>query len=37
MSKPEQAIVVKKEPGVVWLDETRFNFENGKLTSVGGI
>ncbi|NVD97165.1 immunity protein 58 [Massilia sp. BJB1822] len=29
--------MVKKEPGVVWLDETRFNFENGKLTSVGGI
>ena len=33
---PAENIVVKKERDVIWFDETRFNFEQGKLKSVGG-
>lgn len=33
---PTESIVVKKEDGVIWFDETRFNFEQGRLKSVGG-
>jgi hypothetical protein len=33
---PAENIVVKKEGDVIWFDETRFNFEQGKLKSVGG-
>ena len=33
---PAENIVVKKEVDVIWFDETRFNFEQGKLKSVGG-
>lgn len=32
---PNGGIVVKKEDGVIWFDEIRFNFEQGRLTSVG--
>ena len=28
-------IIVKKEAEVIWFEETRFNFEHGKLKSVG--
>lgn len=31
-----ESIVVKKEGGVIRFDETRFNFEQGRLKSVGG-
>ncbi len=33
---PNENIVVKKEADAIWFDETRFNFEQGKLKSVGG-
>ena len=32
---PNEGIVVKKEDGVIWFDEIRFNFEQGRLKSVG--
>lgn len=35
-ASPSETIVVKNEPGVIWFDETRFNFEQSKLKSVGG-
>jgi hypothetical protein len=31
---PAENIVVKKEGDVIWFDETKFNFEQGKLKSV---
>lgn len=33
---PTEYIVVKKEAGVIWFGNTQFNFEKGKLKSVGG-
>lgn len=33
---PNEAIVVKKEDEVIWFDEIRFNFEQGRLKSIGG-
>jgi HAMP domain-containing protein len=33
---PNENIVVKREDGVIWFDETRFNFEQGRLKSIGG-
>lgn len=33
---PNEAIAVKKEDGVIWFDEIRFNFDRGRLKSVGG-
>lgn len=33
---PAENIVINKEADVIWFDETRFNFEQGKLKSVGG-
>lgn len=32
---PTKNIVVKKEANVIWFDEIRFNFERGKLASIG--
>lgn len=32
---PNEGIVVKKEDGVIWFDDIRFNFEQGRLKSVG--
>lgn len=34
--QPSKSILVKKENGVIWFDDTRFNFEAGRLKSVGG-
>ncbi|GKS87688.1 Imm58 family immunity protein [Acidovorax sp. SUPP2539] len=33
---PAESIVIKKEDGVVWFGEIPFNFEHGRLKSVGG-
>ncbi|WP_440071921.1 Imm58 family immunity protein [Ralstonia pseudosolanacearum] len=28
-------IVVKKEGNIIWFDEVRFNFDEGRLKSIG--
>ena len=33
---PNDSIIVKREDGVIWFGETRFNFEHGRLKSIGG-
>mgnify|MGYP002813822862 CR=1 FL=1 len=32
---PGPKVVVKREDGVIWFDDVRFNFEQGLLSSVG--
>jgi hypothetical protein len=33
---PNENIVVKREENIIWFGETRFNFEQGRLKSLGG-
>lgn len=32
---PADQIVIKKEEGVIWFDEIRFNFESNRLKKIG--
>lgn len=32
---PEEKIVLKKEGDIIWFDQIRFNFEQGRLKKIG--